>query len=406
MLDYLKRLLIDQLPSFVNYMVVKNVMFTKLLQSMAGIDNMPHEIDEIIKKNTDHVNYTDDEIDFKLLVRVISDYKITLDSLTPINSGMVAIVFSGVNADKKRVVLKIRRKNIMTRIKNGYIQFSRLYNLVSFITYPFGYLDEILANVKSFIESRDYILTQCEFDKEIEAIVKTKIPVEEYADDIIIPTIYNSEQDRVNTEFILMERIEGTTCYDIEDRYREHACELICKYSFITSYFTDIMHTDLHPGNIFCIPDGDKCKIGVIDFGMHIYNTDEIREFSHGILNGYIEVDNGNTANLDILKHCANTTVPPIDLTNISPDQYKHLNKLFITFVVTIGTGKLDEIALHALLDGCRKVLKTNHILLSDTSMKYAMGLSMLQSSLRLLVSDNKKLSNIMKKALREVMSY
>lgn len=406
MLDYLKRLLMDQLPSFVNYMVVKNVMFTKLLQSMAGIDNMPHEIDEIIKKNTNHVNYTDDEIDFKMLVKVISDYKITLDSLTPINSGMVAIVFSGVNADKKRIVLKIRRKNIRTRIENGYIQFTRIYNFVRFITYPFGYLDEILANLESFIETKDYILTQCNFDKEIEAIVKTKTSIEEYTnDDIMIPFVYNSEQDRVNTEFILMDRIEGTTCYGMDERYKEHICELLFNFTFITSYFSDICHVDLHPGNIFCIPDGDKCKIGIIDFGMHIENTDKIREFSHGILDGFIKVANGNTE-VDILKHCTNTVVPPIDVKQISPEQYKDLNNVFIRFVDTIGTGKLDETAIHEVNIGIRKVLKTNVIVLCDYAMKYAMGLSMLQSSARLLVNDKKKLSIIIKKALREVMSY
>lgn len=405
MLDYLKRLLMDQLPSFVNYMVVKNVMFTKLLQSMAGIDNMPHEIDEIIKKNTDNVNYTDDEIDFKLLVKVISDYKITLDSLTPINSGMVAIVFSGVNTDKKRIVLKIRRKNIRTRIENGYIQFTRIYNFVRFITYPFGYLDEILANLESFIETKDYIMTQCNFDKEIEAIVKTKTSIEEYTNDIMIPFVYNSEHDRVNTEFILMDRIEGTTCYDMDERYKEHICELFFNFTFITSYFSDICHVDLHPGNIFCIPHGDKCKIGIIDFGMHIENTDKIREFSHGILDGFIKVANGNTE-VDILKHCTNTVVPPIDVKQITPEQYTDLNNVFIRFVDTIGTGKLDETAIHEVNIGIRKVLKTNVIVLCDYAMKYAMGLSMLQSSARLLVNDKKKLSIIIKKALREVMSY
>jgi hypothetical protein len=43
---------------------------------------------------------------------------------------------------------------------------------------------------------------------------------------------------------------------------------------------------------------------------------------------------------------------------------------------------------------------------LSDDIIKYAMGLSMLQSSARLLVGDRKKLSNIIKQSLREVMTY
>jgi predicted unusual protein kinase regulating ubiquinone biosynthesis (AarF/ABC1/UbiB family) len=394
----------DQLPSFINYMVLKNVMFTKLLQSMAGIENMPSEIDEIIRKNTDTVNYTDDEIDFKMLLNVISDYKITLDSPTPINSGMVAIVFSGVNADKKRVVLKIQRKNIKTRIASGYLQFSRVYSLVRFITYPFGWLDEILLNIKNFVDSKDYILTQCNFDREIETMVKTKSSVEEYATDITIPFVYNSESDRVNTEFILMERIEGTTCYGMDDRHKEHICELLLKFSFITSYFCDAYHVDLHPGNIFCIPDGDKCKIGIIDFGMNLRATDEIREFSLGLLDGIIKITDGN-AEVDLLKHCVNTTAPPLDLKQFSPEQYKHLNNLFINFMKTIFSGKLDESAVHKIQIGIKKTIKKN-IVLSKDVIKYATGFSMLQSSTRLLVSDRNKVSDLMAKSLREVMSY
>jgi hypothetical protein len=90
----------------------------------------------------------------------------------------------------------------------------------------------------------------------------------------------------------------------------------------------------------------------------------------------------------------------------MSPEQYKHLNDLFIQLVETVGDGKLDEKALHDAIDGIRKVVKSKSIVLSDDIIKYAMGLSMLQSSARLLVGDKKKLSNVIKKSLREVMSY
>jgi predicted unusual protein kinase regulating ubiquinone biosynthesis (AarF/ABC1/UbiB family) len=373
---------------------------------MAGIENMPDEINDIIRKNTDKVHYTDEEIDFKLLLKVVSDYKITLDSLIPINSGMVAIVFSGLNAEKQRVIIKIKRNNIRERIKDGYLQFSRIYNLVSTIAYPFGYLDEILVNIKSFIESRDYILTQCDFDNEIRAITITKDTVEQYTKDIVIPAIYNTEQDQINTEFIIMDYIEGTTCYNIDEKYKEQACELIFRFTFLTSYFSEIYHIDLHPGNIFCIPDGDKCKMGVIDFGMNLDATDDIRTFSHGCLNGLIELDKGNSTNVDMVKCCTKATVPPIDWENMNNEQYNHLNSLFITLVETVGDGKLDEKALHTAITGIRKVIKSKNIVLSDDVIKYAMGLSMLQSSARLLVGDKKKLSNIIKKALREVMNY
>ena len=406
MFEFLKVLVINNLPAFMNHIVSKNVMFTKLLQSMAGIENMPEEINEIIRKNTDKVHYTDDEIDYKLLLKVVSDYKITLDSLEPINSGMVAVVFSGLNADKQRIIVKIKRNNIRERIKDGYLQFSRIYNLASTLAYPFGCLEEILVNIKSFIESRDYILTQCNLDSEIRAMAMTKESVEKYTDDIVIPTIYNNEQDRIDTEFIIMDFIEGTTCYNIDEKYKEQACELIFRFTFLTSYFSEVYHIDLHPGNIFCIPDGDKCKIGVIDFGMNLDATDDIRTFSHGCLNALIEIDNGNTITPDMVKCCARATVPPIDWYNMTPDQYNYLNSHFIQLVETVGNGKLDEKALHTAIDGIRKVVKSKNIVLVDDVIKYAMGLSMLQSSARLLVGDKKKLSNVIKKALREVMSY
>jgi hypothetical protein len=37
---------------------------------MAGIENLPGEVKEIIKQNTDKVYYSEDEIDYKLLLRV------------------------------------------------------------------------------------------------------------------------------------------------------------------------------------------------------------------------------------------------------------------------------------------------------------------------------------------------
>ena len=126
MFCYLKTIFISYLPMFINYMSQKNVMITKLLQSMAGIENMPKEINDIIKKNTDNVYYTKDEIDYELLLKIVSKYNITLDSIIPINSGMIAIVFSGVNAEKKRIVIKIKRIDIQKRIAHSYLFLTRI----------------------------------------------------------------------------------------------------------------------------------------------------------------------------------------------------------------------------------------------------------------------------------------
>lgn len=406
MLKYLKQLTLQYLPISLNYMARKNVMVTKLLQAMAGIENMPSEINEIIKQNTDKVYYSDDEIDYKLLLKVVSDYKITLDSLTPINSGMVAIVFSGKDMDNKRVIVKMKRKNIYQRIKSGYIQFARIYKLIRILTYPFSYFNEILLNIKSFIDTKDYILTQCNFDDEIIAIETTKDMIEQYTKELVIPRVYNNAKDKIGTEFIIMEFIEGTTCYNIEDRYREQTCEILFKYTWLSTYFASIYHADLHPGNILCIPNGDTCKVGIIDFGMNIKATENVRQFAHGGLNLLIENEKGNKDKFDLIKYCKNATIPPLEIDTFTKEVYNNLNSIFIEIVINISNGKLSEKSFQYALKDIRTVIKSNSILLSNDTVKYAMSLSMARSSAMLLVSDKNKLSQILKKSLKEVMSY
>ena len=73
--------------------------------------------------------------------------------------------------------------------------------------------------------------------------------------------------------------------------------------------------------------------------------------------------------------------------------------------IKSVGAGSLNERELHNLLKIARDTTM-NPIVLSDDVVKYAMGLSMLQSSALLLVNDKLKLSKIIKKSLNAVMAY
>lgn len=394
------------LPDIIHFASRQNVMFVKLMQSLAGIKNMPNDINAIIKQNTNHVYYSDDEIDHKLLLHITNKYNIKLDQLEPINSGMVAIVFSGVDKNNKRVIIKIKRKNIKSRIENGYKSLNRLYTIISYMVYPFRMFDEALLNIRSFIESKDYILTQCEFNSEINAMNSIRKTISEYNKDIIIPLCYNDDDDREDTQFIIMEFIDGTTCFDIDDKYKKAACELLFMFTFTTSFCGEMYHSDLHPGNLLVMTNGDKVKLGIIDYGMNIVATDAIRNFSHGCLNLLIEHEDDPTKIRDALKFSVNLTTPPLELDKLTKDEYDRLNVCFYDLVQSCGNGELDEATMHRALKAVRETTKSDSIVLSTDMIKYAMGLSMMQSSARLLVDNDKEIATIIKKTLRVVMSY
>jgi predicted unusual protein kinase regulating ubiquinone biosynthesis (AarF/ABC1/UbiB family) len=395
--------LMRRMPEIIEYLSKKNVMTVKLTQTLAGIKNMPEEMNKLIKANTDHVYYSEDEIDYKLLMKITTKYKIALDSIEPINSGMIAVVFSGRNDKNQRVMVKMRRHNIRERIENGYESFAKIYNFAYYLAYPFRAFDEALQNIKSFIDSKDYILTQCEFENEINAMNVIRKTVEEYNKDIIIPRCYNRDED---TDFIVMEFIDGVTLFEVEDKYKKEACRLIFVFTCLTSYFCEMGHSDLHPGNMLVITNGDKVKLGVIDFGMSIVDTVASKDFSHGCLNFLIEYENDPTKKIDILKHCASAIVPPMPLDTLTPEQYEELNEQMIILVRGAGNGDLTERKLHSATTEFRRVLKSDTFALSMDIIKYAMGLSMMQSSTRLLVNDDREMGAQLKLALKEVMTY
>ena len=403
MFGWITNYLMHWMPEIIKYALRNNVMTVKLMQTLAGIKNMPEEVNKLIKTNTDHVYYSDDEIDYKLLMKITTKYKITLDSMDPINSGMIAVVFSGVKDKKERVALKIKRNNIRQRIESGYQSFVKIYNFAYYLAYPFRTFDEMLQNIMSFVKSKDYILTQCEFENEIKAMTVIRKTVEEYNKDIVIPRCYNVEADN---EFIVMEFIDGTTLFEVEDKYKKEACRLIFAFSFISSYFCEMCHMDCHPGNMLIITKDDKMKLGIIDFGMNLVNTVALKDFSHGCLNYIIEYENDPTKKIDVLKHCVNVFIPMLSLDTLTSEQYDEMNQVVQTLLKTVINGEVTERDFNYASTRIRKSLKSDTTIVSLEFIKYLMGLSMMQSSTRLLTKDDKEMSVEFKRALNEVMTY
>ena len=373
-----------------------NILVVKILQSMSGIDWFPDDIKAFTKQQTNKVYYSDDEIDYKQLLDIISRYKITLDSLTPINSGMVAIVYSGVNREGQRVVIKTKRANIYNRIKTSYDQVACIYNMLSYIAKPFKKLNDIMMNLKSFIESEDYILSQCCFANEIDALRTTREATKELKY-IVIPEVFNEEKD---TEFIVMEYLEGKPAFEIEDedakyKYGENASRFV----WISTYLTNYLHTDMHPGNVICMSDN---RVGIIDFGMNVKITPELRDFMINILNAIIEKSNNLSKPIDILKYMNEMMEPSISTTD---KNYNMVNDILMEMFLDVFNGHLDEMKVNMAIEQLRELTGVSYLRFSPFVVKILMSLSMAQATVRIFLKDTETIHEVEKRTLIEVMS-
>lgn len=389
---FLDGILISLLTIIAKY----NLLVVKILQSMSGIDWFPENIKAFTRLQTNKVYFSDDEIDHEKLRDIVSRYNITLDSLTPINSGMVAIVFAGVNRDNQRVVIKTKRKNIYNRIKTSYDLVACIYNTLSYIAKPFRKLNDIFMNLKSFIESKDYILSQCDLATEIDALKTTRACVSQF-DFIVIPQVYNEDAD---TDFIVMECLEGKPAFELTDQSDKIKYgEYMCRYVWISAYLTDYLHTDMHPGNVICMKDN---KIGLIDFGMNIKVTPTFRDFVMSLFICIIEKEANPSKKVDILKAVGTMMEPQLqtDLRN-----YDGVNDIMIELMVNVYNGMFDETRFNCAIKQMQELTGIRVLRFNQTLVKMLMGLSMYQSTLNLMFDDKVLLQKVQKRTLVEAMT-
>ena len=176
-----------------------NVLFIKLFQSLSANKSVSPHMLALFRKNTNSSEYYQSDIDHKLIVRIREKYDIIIENLVPINSGMIAIVFKGHTKEGKELVIKIKRKDIASRLERGYRQFVFWYKVAKIVTYPLQ-ANDFLESIASFIESKDYIMTQCDFNNEIEVMRTTKEEIGDFSENNTI-----SDLDKINAQLLYRE---------------------------------------------------------------------------------------------------------------------------------------------------------------------------------------------------------
>ena len=313
-----------------------NILFVKLFQILSTNKELPIPY---FKECTNHYSAYSNDIDHELLDELLTSYKLTLCSSRPINAGMIALVFKGFR-DGKYFAIKMKRRNIESRLLAGYNELYYLYKFARFICYQFKSASSLLNLIKGFIDSKDHIMEQCEFDREIKAMNTFNWEFSELeniknADKIVVPMVYNRDDEK---RFIIMDFLEGTDCFHIPEKDKIDYLRLISSCMTIQIMFTSIIHTDPHPGNIIYMDVNGIKKLGIIDFGMHAYiDTDIKMDVAKGLSSLVVK---SSVKPITYLRYLTN---PPIQFDKYSVDIFNKLNEEALKIFGYFDDGTINE---------------------------------------------------------------
>ena len=213
-----------------------NVMYTKLIQAIAAKYKS-------IYIHIDKIPYTEDEIN----IPDIQEAKI-------IGSGMVSIVFEGLQ-DDKMVVIKTKRVGIEEKIQKGLqsiYEFTRWIDWFTFSKYD-------LFSV--YTELSEMVLSQLDFEMEAQNQIEFK-KMFEYNPTIVVPEIYSYTNNQ-----IVMSKLVGTPFDSLIDKepYGKILASVIVKSLVLDGF----IHSDIHVGNVVFMND----QLGILDFGLMVKLT-------------------------------------------------------------------------------------------------------------------------------------
>ena len=275
-------------------LAAKNMMYVKVFQAFATNRNIvSHELNEFFSEFTDNVKYTADEYDTNELkelearsrecwpyqqLRIVNDY-------TPIKSGLMSLIFKGYIGDAP-IVVKYLRKNISKNFN------ASMNNLVVFakLTKYFPYMRTL--NVENLILQNIVCMNdQVCFRKELANITTYYKSWKDYSY-VKIPMPYSDYTEKVNTDVVVMEYIDGIKITEIASEDNDAFGKVLATFNAKAAFTTSIYHGDLHPGNILFIksppsssssssssssPPTPTHRIGILDFGIigHLSRTDQ-----------------------------------------------------------------------------------------------------------------------------------
>jgi len=251
-----------------------NIFYVKMFQAIScNTELFSSKVTNALIEYTDNAPYTDDDIDFSF-VGDLEENDIYLDNETPINSGVIALVFTASKLDNngnkldERYVIKAKRRNIEERLRVSINEMSMFIYFISWLPYlnKLNLVDVFEENIQSIRDQVDF-MKECQNTEYIQKLNKR-------IDYIVIPNVY-PEYTKENPNIIVMDYIKGTRLVDILPEDKETYCEILAKFSIKCIFFDGVYHGDMHQGNLIFLKDesddpNDKAdyKVAAIDYGI------------------------------------------------------------------------------------------------------------------------------------------
>jgi len=255
-----------------------NMLYIKFFQWItSSIIYENDELKKIFLNLSEKVEYTDNDIDYATLLGIVNEKKIKLDSLSPINSGTISLIYKGImNIQEKPIVIKLLRNNIEKTLKDSLHFFDIITYLTSFVPYLYAFhFNNIIR------ENTHILLEQQNFTKEIDNMERFKDAFKD-SSYVVIPNVY-TKYTNLYPSAIVMDFIQGKTVYELtkEERYIYYV--LLCDFIVECMLDHNLFHGDLHTGNILFLreegEEGPKYKLGILDYGITYFYNDEIKEY-------------------------------------------------------------------------------------------------------------------------------
>ena len=279
----------------------ENIVYVKIFQALClNKDLLYSNEQDFLIKYTDNVPYTINDINYDLLNKLKEEYCITLNSVIPINSGIIGLIFDARDCSNNKVIVKMLKKNILE-------QFTNVFDELLYVSYICKYIPYIkyYKITKLLLDNREILLNQMNFIKEVETI---EIFTKKYKNnkEYRFPKVYKAITEKY-TELMVMENINGLHLKDIlvmDNAIKEEFAYLINKFNILGILYHSVIHCDLHCGNVFFYIndtiDTEQCPkymLGLIDFGLCSFPNKESQNayyifFNNMLyLNDYSEIE-------------------------------------------------------------------------------------------------------------------
>lgn len=247
------------------YISRRNIIYIKLLQwTFKESKRLPPNVNEYLNSFRDSAPYTENDIDIDLIhdleKKSIENGDNLVIDMTPINSGTISIVFSGV-LNELPIVVKMKRKNVEISFENVRSTLLSLSNVSNFFTGN---------DYKPIIEKiTETLKEQCDFQREFSNIQLFHKCSKKYN---LMEPIYAFKKYS-NNNLIMMNRSLGINPEKLPEEHFKKFKWCYLKSLFFLFFKKSIIHSDVHYGNM--LYNSETGKMTFIDLGSIIIMTPE-----------------------------------------------------------------------------------------------------------------------------------